>query len=29
METLYEANSQGVGHSTTRTLQKLPKDLQA
>jgi hypothetical protein len=29
MKTLYEANSQGVGHNTTRTSQKSHGDLQA
>jgi hypothetical protein len=29
METLYEANNQGVGHNTTKASQKLHGDLQA
>jgi hypothetical protein len=29
MEAFYKESIQGVGHSTTRTLQKLFKDLQA
>jgi hypothetical protein len=29
MEKLYETNSQGVGHSTMKALQKSFKDLQA